>query len=387
MEGNADDRLLTRPFVVLTGVDLAYFMAGGVLIVATPVFAQDRLMADEAGVGLVMGAFSVSTILLRPWAGRWSDVQGRRVWIVSGCVGFALVTCGHLLVTSLLGLVLLRLILGACEALVFVASVAALADVVPRGRMGEALSLNSLALYSGMALGPVLGQLLLQSWGYPAAWLVTAVLAGASAAVAVLLPETRPMLEANVVPPAKLYRGALRPGLALLCGISVSAGFLAFAALYAQQLRFEAWSGALFAYGATVIVLRVVFRKLPDRYPPAPLAAAALAVMALALLGLGLVRNPVGLVAGAMLMGAGAAFLTPAVFALVFSVVEPAQRGSAAATTSMFIDLALSGGPLLVGLAASRSDLPTAFLSLAVLPGLGSLLLIRTLHFTARRQN
>lgn len=241
-----------------------------------------------------------------------------------------------------------------------------------------------------MALGPVLGQLLLQTWGYAAAWLVAAALSGMSAAMTLLLPETRPSLEENAAPPPRIYRAALRPGLALFCGVSIGGGFLAFAALYAQDLRFEAWSGALFAYGATVIAIRVVFRKVPDLFPPAPLAAAALTAMTVAMAVLGLVRNPVGLVTGAAMMGAGAAFLTPAVFALVFSKVEPAQRGSAAATTSLFIDLALSGGPLLVGLLASRSDLPTAFLCLAALPLLGSLLLIvgprhrepRTTHLT-----
>ena len=346
------------------------------MIVATPVFAHNQLLADETAVGLVMGAFSVSTIVLRLWAGRWSDFYGRRRLIVAGCLGFALVTLGHLLVNELFTLVLVRLLLGACEALVFVAALAALADIVPAGRMGEGLSLNSLALYGGMAMGPVLGQLLLQAWGYSAAWLAAAALSGVAAGVAVFLPETRPSLVQDVAPPPRIYRKALRPGLALICGIAMGGGFLAFAALYAQGLQFEAWSGALFAYGATVVALRVVFRQLPDRFPPAPLAATALAVITVALFSVGLVRNPVGLVTGAVLMGAGAAFLTPAIFALVFSVVEPSQRGSAAATTSVFIDLALSGGPLMVGLLASRSDLPTAFLVLAAVPLVGSMLLI-----------
>ena len=118
MVSDPEERLLTRPFVVLAGVDLAYFTAGGVLIVATPVFAHNQLLADETGVGLVMGAFSVSTIVLRIWAGRWSDVYGRRRLIMAGCAGFALVTLGHFLVTGLFTLVLVRLLLGACEALV-----------------------------------------------------------------------------------------------------------------------------------------------------------------------------------------------------------------------------------------------------------------------------
>ena len=49
----------------------------------------------------------------------------------------------------------------------------------------------------------------------------------------------------------------------------------------------------------------------------------------------------------------GVAFLTPAVFAAVFSRVDPAERGSAAATLSIFIDLGLGGGPMAVGLVAS----------------------------------
>ena len=368
---------MTRPFIALIAVDLAYFTAAGVLIVATPAFAQQQLLADEAGVGLAMGAFSVSTVVLRPWVGRWSDLRGRRPLIIAGCACFALVTLTHLLVTSLIGLVLVRLLLGVCEALVFVAGFAALADIVPTGRVGEAVSLNSLALYAGMALGPVLGQLVLEAGGYSAAWLVAAALCGVAAGVSVLLPETRGVVVPGAPPPPRIYRGAARPGLALFCGICVAGGFLAFAGLYAQDLRFSAWSSALAAYGSTVITLRVVFRKLPDRVPPAPLAASALAAMTIALLVLGLVRNPVGLVTGAVAMGAGAAFLMPAVFAVVFGAVEPSQRGTAAATTSIFIDVALSGGPLLVGVLASRSSLPTAFLALAVVPALGALLVIR----------
>jgi hypothetical protein len=69
-------RLMTPAFVALTISDLAYFTATGVLIAVTPLFATGPLGAGEAGVGIAMGSFSVTTLLLRPWAGRWSDRRG-----------------------------------------------------------------------------------------------------------------------------------------------------------------------------------------------------------------------------------------------------------------------------------------------------------------------
>jgi MFS family permease len=63
----------------------------------------------------------------------------------------------------------------------------------------------------------------------------------------------------------------------------------------------------------------------------------------------------------AALTGVGVAFLTPSVFVAIFSVVPPARRGAAAATTSIFIDLGFGGGPLLAGLVVAGADIPAGF--------------------------
>ncbi|HSE54234.1 MAG TPA: hypothetical protein VLB03_00795, partial [Nocardioidaceae bacterium] len=61
--------------------------------------------------------------------------------------------------------------------------------------------------------------------------------------------------------------------------------------------------------------------------------------------------------------------------------VPATERGSAAATTSIFIDLGLGGGPMLVGALAAASSIPTSFVLAAALPLAGGLLLgVRSLH-------
>src|SRR3954453_13267215 len=141
------DRLFTAAFISLTLSDLAYFMAGGVLIGMTPFFLAGPLDAAPAAVGLAVGAFSVSTLVLRQLAGRWTDRHGRRPLLIGGAWLFAVLVLGHVLITDLAWLVGVGLVAGMAEALYFVAGFAALADLAPPGRAGEALSYNSLALF------------------------------------------------------------------------------------------------------------------------------------------------------------------------------------------------------------------------------------------------
>ncbi len=378
-------RLITPAFVALMVADVAYFSATGVLLAATPLFATEALGAGEAGVGLAMGSFSLTTLLLRPLAGRWTDRRGRRALLVGGATLFAVTVLGHYLVTSLIMLVVLRGLLGAAEALYFVAGFAALADLAPPGRAGEALSLNSLALYLGVAGGPLVGQGLLRWGGFDGAWTGAAVLALLAAAAATRVPETRPAMPSDVPPSKLVHPAAIGPGLALFTGVSVMSGFLAFAVLQARAVGIDAWSVVLLVFGTIVVLVRLAFAKLPDRVPPLLLAAAALASAATGLVVIGSIRTPAGLLAGAALLGTATAFLTPAIFAAVFATVPPNERGSAAATTSIFIDFGLGGGPLLIGLTAAVTSIPIAFLLAPALPLAGAIMLVSTAVRDQRR--
>ena len=370
--------LWTPAFITLTAAELAYFTAVGMMIPATPLFAAGRLGASEAGVGLVVGAFSVTALILRPWAGRLSDRRGRRPLLVGGALLFAIVSLAHLAASDLLVLTGLRLLLGAAEAFFFVAGVAALADLAPPGRAGEAVSYNSLALYLGIAFGPLLGETLIDAGGFDLAWLGAAALGLLAAVIVWRLPETwsppaeDPGGEVETRPPL-FHRGAIGPGLALFAGVAAMAGFFAFVALHAQDIGMEGARYVLLAYGLTVVILRVVFAKLPDRVPPLQLAASALALTGIGLLIAGAVADPLGLFAAAIVMAAGVAFLTPALFGFLFARVDVAQRGSAMGTASLFLDLAFGGGPLMLGLVAAAAGIPAGFAAGAAIALLGAI--------------
>ncbi|MET0772144.1 MAG: MFS transporter [Candidatus Limnocylindrales bacterium] len=373
-------RLLTPAFVALTIAELAYFTAEGMSIPVTPLFAAGPLGADVVGVGIAVGAFAISALLLRPWAGRLSDTRGRRPLLVGGALLYAGVMAAHLVAPDLATLIALRLALGVAEACFFVAAVAAVADLAPPGRTGEAVSLNSLALYLGIAVGPLIGEQLLRMGGFTAAWLGGAVLALAAALIALRIPATTRPVEATPGRPVLIHRQAVGPGLALLCGIGGMAGFLAFVALYSRDLGMGGAALPLLVLGGTVIGCRIVFRRLPDRMPPFRLGAAALGLTALGLAVAAVVQSIPGLLLGTAILGVGVAFTTPAFFAAIVTRVEPSERGVAMGTASAFLDIAFGGGPMLLGLVAGIGGVPLAFAvaaSVAALGGIGVALLGR----------
>lgn len=323
-------RLFTRAFIVLLLAELAYFTAAGMEIPLAPLFATRVLGADEVGVGIAVGALALTALFLRPIAGRMSDRRGRRPLLVGGALLYAAATAAHAIAPDLNVMVGLRLVLGVAEAFFFVAGFAALADLAPPGRTGEALSYNSLSLYLGIGLGPLIGQGLLGIGGFTLAWLGAAGLALLAAVLALRMPETRAAVadaELPVVP--LIHRAAIGPGLGLLSGIAAMAGFFAFVALYAEGIGFADWSLALLEFGVIVVGTRLLFAKLPDRVAPYRLGSAALALTAAGIAIVALVPNAVGLLLGTAVLAVGVAFTTPAFFSYVLKRVAPHERGAA----------------------------------------------------------
>ena len=124
-------RLFTGSFVLLTAADLAYFTAVGIAIYALPLYVTGPLGSDMAGAGIAFGAFAVSALLLRPLRGPAQRHLGTPPLLIGGAVlaapGLALTADAETL-PAVIGP---RLLLGVAEAVFFVASFAALADLAP----------------------------------------------------------------------------------------------------------------------------------------------------------------------------------------------------------------------------------------------------------------
>lgn len=394
MSGNArgnprDARLFTAPFVLLGIADLAYFTAVGVAIFSLPLYTTGPIGSDEAGAGLAFGAFGVTALLCRPLAGRLSDTLGRRPLLVFGAL-LAALGMALLPYAETLGVVVgIRLVQGVAEASFFVAGFALLADIAPPARMGEALSYNSLGLYLGIAFGPPLGEVLLELWGFAAAWYGATALSVLAALLVLVIRE--PWRHDDGDGHGKLiHRPGIPVSLGFFASLAAVSGFLAFASLHSEDVGLSNTSLALLTYGLVVVCCRIAFARVPDRLPSLPLAAASLGAIAVGLFVVAVWQSPSGLMAGVAVMAVGVSFSTPAFFSAIFATARPSERGAAAGTASAFIDLGLGFGPILLGLVAESRGIPWAFgagAGIALLGGLWTLRLARLATAQAGRSS
>jgi MFS family permease len=374
-----DERLMTPAFAALSLAVLAFFVSGGVFLPATPRFTIGPLGGDDIAVGIVVGAFSISSILMRPFAGRLADRRGRRIGLVAGAIVTVVAALGHLLATDVPTLIVMRLLLGMGEALFFVAGLAAATDLAPEHRRGEAISLISLSLYLGVAIGPIIGETVYAWSGYAAVWLVAAAIAAVAVGLSWLAPETLSAASRAEAPRNDRFidRRGIEPGLLALCGVFGMGPFFAFLPLMTDDLEIGA-STYFAVFAIIVVVLRVVGAKLPDRIGAARLSGSALVVSAIGMAVAGLVPTHLGLLVGTSLFAVGVAFTFPAIIAMSVVGVPAAERGVVVGTASLFVDVAFGLSPATLGLLAQSTGYPPTFLVSGVIAAIGAAwLLIR----------
>ena len=373
-------RLITPAFIALFVAALAFFTAGSIVLPVASRFAAGPLGADASGVGIGIGAFAVAALAMRPVVGWTSDRFGRRPLLLLGGCLTALALAGHLLVDSLPMFIAARSLLGIGEAFFFVAMLAAVSDLAPRDRGGESINIGSLSVYLGLAAGPFLGESVLRATSYDVVWVLAATMALVATALVLLVPETAPgVLAPRPGPRARirlLHPAGFLPGVLILTGTWGMAGLFAFIPLHATDVGMEGAGLPLGVYALIVVVLRLVFAKLPDRLGAVRVSGGALAISAVGLTLIATLPGPVGLMVGTAVFAIGIAFMFPALMALAVSRVGEGERGSVVGTTSAFVDLSFGLAPAALGFVVDGSGFTSAFLVSAVIAALGATVVV-----------
>ena len=357
--------LLSPGFVLVTAATLFYFIALGALLPTLPVYVEDELGGGSVAVGVTVGVFAVSAALLRPLAGRLGDTRGRRILVIGGSLVMGVSVLAYTLVDSIAALVALRLLTGAGEAAMWVGAATAIQDMAPDDRRGEAASYFSVALYAGLAFGPLVGEGLRDSAGFYA----VRIFAGCCGLVACALVFGTPRdVRREPQPFRLLHPAALGPGAILLLGMLPFIGFATFIALYGPTVGFADVAPLLLVYGVLVLVIRVVGAKLPDQLGWTRASSTALSVLAVGGLLLGLWSGTAGVWLAVVALAIGMSLLFPALFSATVAAVPESERGQAVGTFSLSFDLASGLGPAVLGVVVALADYRAAF----VVAGIGA---------------
>jgi MFS family permease len=367
-----------RPGLSFAGVFVATFcglVAVGSVLPVLPRYIHGPLDSGDLAVGIVIGAYAVTGLLMRPIAGRLADTRGRKPTVLAGTALVALSGLLYLPSLGIAGLIVARLILGAGEGAVYTAGSAWIVDLAPDERRGRVLGLYGLAVWGGLSVGPLLGELLLDLGGYTLVWLFAAGLPVVGALIALVARDPFVPLE-HAEPHPLIAPEAVGPGFAIGLASFGYAAVATFVVLHLEARGIGHGATVFGAFAAMIVITRLIAGDLPDRVGAAPVAivatlgeAAGLALIAVA------ESLPVAL-AGGLVMGAAFSLLNPSLMLIALGRVSQRARGAAMGTYTAFFDAGVGLGAPLAGLVAALAGYEAAFFFAAAVSAATALLIL-----------
>ncbi len=211
-----------RWFVTLIVVSLAQALGtGGISLVYPflPLYVQTlrdaHFISPELLAGLVIGAPPLVASLAMPFWGRLADQYGRKKMVMRALFGAAIVLLLMGFAETALALIALRALQGLTSGII-ASSMALVAGETPRERIGFALGTLQVGLFGGAAIGPLVGGILAERFGFQLPFLFTSVmlvLAGLLVTLAVresYVPAADKRLDLNPWTMMRAWGGILR---------------------------------------------------------------------------------------------------------------------------------------------------------------------------------
>jgi MFS family permease len=312
------------------------------------------LGADEFRIGVIMATMAAAGLAARPFVGRTIDTRGRRAVVVGGALLNVVATALYLVYDSVGPLIyFIRVLHGLAEGALFSVMFTMAADLVPTERRTEGMAVFGVSGVAPLGLGPFIGDLVLRDGDYTRLYVTGLVLALASLAFVLPLPETRPRASATEPVGRGFFAAAADPPLRPLWLAGFGFAFAATSAFIFLK-TFVMTSGVaevshfFLPYGLCAMALRLGLGWVPDRLGPERTLLPSVGCIAVGLALLGAAQSATHVVIAGVLVGIGHGYAFPILSSLVVTRGRPSERGSAMTLfTALFDGGMLLAGPLL----------------------------------------
>lgn len=334
------------------------------VIPVLPGFVRTQLGAGDLAVGFAITGTALAALLTRPVAGRLADRHGHKQVMAVG----ALIVGGgaflYLAPLGVVGLILVRLLLGIGEASLFTAGAVWTVSLAPRNRRGQLIGLYGVSMWGGISIGTLAGTTL-QHFGYPPVWLLSAVVPLVGLVLISLVPDPRAAEPLAARPQAGppdgrrllgyslVPRPVLLPGTALALAAAGYAGLASFVVLLLKSHGIGSGALVLTEFSAVYAGTRLFIGHFPDKLGPRRVAAWSGAGEAVGLLIVGTAPSLPVAFAGGLIMGVGFSLLYPSLSLMVMNRTDSARQGVALGAYTSFWDLGLGVWGPLTGLIAT----------------------------------
>ncbi len=357
--------LFTPSCIAVSSANLLFFIASFMMVPVLPIYLLDGLHASKSVVGIILSAYMIGALVMRPLSGFLADQFPRKILFLVCGILFAAQFEGYLLFNALALVGIVRALHGMSFGALSTSAATLAVDVIPIAKLGTGIGLYGMMGSLAMALGPMIGMLVLEAGSYDAVFITAMGCAAGGILLGLLVKKQR--VTASRGEKISLDRFFLKKGTYAFIGLVLMAfvyGLLVnYLSVFARERHVMANPGYFFLLMSLGLILSRLFAGgMIDKGYIGRLILGGKGTILLASLLFLFVPTETVFFGSAVAFGLGFGMMSPSYQTLFINLAEPTRRGTANATYLIAWDVGIGAAVLLGGLIAEISSFDDAFI-------------------------
>lgn len=376
-------KLFTQSFLMIMLINFLLHLSFSMITPSLPIYFEEVGIGSSMA-GFCVAAFTIGSILVRPFAGGIIDHFSRRKIFFISTVCLCPIIFGYSMSVSILFLLLLCITHGFDWGFVSTSTNTLAADTIPRHIMGQGIAIFSTSMSFAIAIAPSLALMLMDWLSFPGMMRINVFIIFLALIVALFFPFNAQKYAQ--IPSVKPYRfsrdaiferSALLPATIVFCVAMTCTAVITYVPIYALSLHLEA-SGLFFIiYAVGLISVRLFIGNVVDRFGATVAILPSFFCLALALFLLSRLDSTSMLLLCGFLYGAGYGGAQSTLQSLAVMNAPSTRYGAANGTFFVGFDFGYGLGALLAGLLSGIIGYAQMYLYLIIMLVIATALVLK----------
>lgn len=344
-------KIFSRDFVFIWLANFFVFLGFQMTLPTIPIFVNELGGSDQL-IGIIVGIFTFSALLFRPYAGHALESKGRGKVYLFGLILFVVSVGSFGFITSMGMLIVMRIVQGIGWGFSTTASGTIATDLIPPARRGEGMGYFGLSGNLALALGPALGLTIAGTISFTFFFLICAVLGLIAYLLALNIGYKKVEDSLDNTKPARfdvLEKTAINPSILLFFITLTFGGITSFLPLYAAEKDIAGIQLYFITFALFLMLSRLFAGRLYDKKGDIFVIPPGTLLIFIAMLLLSWLPNMTMMIFAGALYGLGFGSVQPALQAWAVDKAPQNRKGMANATFFSFFDLGVGIGAMLFG--------------------------------------
>jgi MFS family permease len=348
-----ENSIYTLKFWLLCTSSFLFSSSFNMLIPELPAFLTS--LGGGGYKGYIIGLFTITAGLSRPFSGKLTDTIGRVPVMAIGSLVCVVCSLLYPLLTTVAGFLLLRLFHGFSTGFKPTATAAYIADIIPSHRWGEAMGIHGLCFSTGLAIGPALGGFLTANYSINWLFYCSSLLAFLSIIILMNLKETHPDKQRFQLSHLQLNSKDIFEPMVMPAVIITFLGYISYGAIltlipdWSEHLGVANKGTFYVVFTLSSLLVRFIAGRLSDTKGRVYVLRIALLLLVISVTILGMASSVNLLLTGAFIYGLGTGLFSPATSAWTADLTPENHRGRGMATMYISLEAGIGLGAMVAG--------------------------------------